>query len=366
MAALAEVEAVVGEEPPVEGAIGQGGCLDVGNQRMGHDGEVIAVELRLPGQVHLHPLPPEDGLLALPQLGAVQGVVDETVAADAMDQVALQRQKVGHAAKHLGYVGHHHQVDQQARNVVAQQPEGLPEIVLVLLEEVLRPVPVAHVRADVVVAHVDREELPVPFHVHLGVPAHQVDENAGLEGQVSGHDHRLGDVEPGEPMVDHQAVAHGEAVQVGIEDLEDVGQGEEAAPGGHAAAREGQGSELVDRVEGGIGQNPIARRQGVPEGSYDVYVPGPQLLYGSGRTAGPRVVQGAWEGLLLRHQVLQFSLLLPSAPQRLDIPQSPPERQLPGVDEQVPQIPIDVGVLRDSVPDPHRVVPLGVYSNIGQ
>lgn len=73
---------------------------------MGDDGEVLATELRQPGDLHVQLLPTRQGVHALIELGAVQAVVDQTVAPHTMHHEALQRH-FGHGAQHQRDVWHH-------------------------------------------------------------------------------------------------------------------------------------------------------------------------------------------------------------------------------------------------------------------
>lgn len=250
--------------------------------------------------------------------------------------------------------------------MVAQQPECLAQIAGVLIEEALRRVPVTQVGADVVVSHIHCQQLPVPLHVHMAIASQQIDEYASLEGQIPRHDHRLGDVKSRRSVVDHQAVAHRETVQFGIKDLQDVRQGDESSPVGQTATGEGQTTELVDHVDGIVGKYSVACGQGVAKGSYDVNITRPEVLYGSGRTRGACVVSGTQEGHLLGHRSLELSLASAATAQRLDVVKGPFQRGLPGVQEQMAQILVDVGVLLNAIFRHTGIVGLGTYSDVGQ
>jgi len=121
MSPLAEVEAVVGEEPPVCLPIGQLGGRHIGQHRMGYNGKVLAMELGQSGDLHVQLLPPNQSVSAFRKLGAIEAIVDQAMASHSVHHKALQG-NFFHGAQDQWDIGQNDQVDQQSRHMVTEQP----------------------------------------------------------------------------------------------------------------------------------------------------------------------------------------------------------------------------------------------------
>jgi len=121
MAPLAEVEAVVGEEPPVCLPIGQLGGRHIGQHRMGYNGKVLAMELRQSGNLHVQLLPPDQGVPAFSKLGAIEAIVDQAMASHPVHHEALQG-NLFHGAQDQWDIRQNDQVDQQSGQYVPPCP----------------------------------------------------------------------------------------------------------------------------------------------------------------------------------------------------------------------------------------------------